>query len=251
MSESHNPFSGKKWVVCGDSFTNGLEQNSLIPEGRYRGHRSVYPYLIANRNDMELVPFFEGGRTLAYPPEPGAFRNSLTAPDMSWNYQNIPEDADYITIYLGINDSHHAPHAASGDGEDITGKIPLGSLEDKTIHSFGGAWNIVLWWLVRNRPRAHIGIIVSNGVETEDYRNMTIAAARKYGLPYLDLNGDGRTPAMIRSVNPDVADFVKEELKRRWAVDYDGSLTGACNTHPNDAAHLYESFIIEAFLRSI
>ena len=146
MSENHNALSGKKWVVCGDSFTNGLEQNTLIPEGRYRGHRSVYPYLIANRNDMELVPFFEGGRTLAYPPEPGAFRNSLTAPDMSWNYQNIPEDADYITIYLGINDSHHAPHAASGDGEDITGKIPLGSLEDKTIHSFGGAWNIVLWW---------------------------------------------------------------------------------------------------------
>ena len=166
MSENHNALSGKKWVVCGDSFTNGLEQNTLIPEGRYRGHRSVYPYLIANRNDMELVPFFEGGRTLAYPPEPGAFRNSLTAPDMSWNYQNIPEDADYITIYLGINDSHHAPHAASGDGEDITGKIPLGSLEDKTIHSFGGAWNVVLWWLVRNRPRAHIGIIVSNGVET-------------------------------------------------------------------------------------
>ena len=80
---------------------------------------------------------------------------------------------------------------------------------------------------------------------------MTIAAAKKYGLPWLDLNGDARTPAMIRSVNPDVADFVKDELKRRWAVDYDGSLTGSCNTHPNDAAHLYESYIIEQFLRGI
>ena len=29
MSESHNPLSGKKWVVCGDSFTNGLEQNTF------------------------------------------------------------------------------------------------------------------------------------------------------------------------------------------------------------------------------
>ena len=245
MSESYNALSGKKWVVCGDSFTNGLEQNTLIPEGRYRGHRSVYPYLIANRNDMELVPFFEGGRTLAYPPEPGAFRNSLTAPDMSWNYQNIPEDADYITIYLGINDSHHAPHAASGDGEDITGKIPLGSLEDKTIHSFGGAWNIVLWWLVRNRPRAHIGIIVSNGVETEDYRNMTIAAARKYGLPYLDLNGDERCPVMGRSTNGAVLQSVRDFRTRTFAVD------PPRNTHPNALAHEYESRFIEAWLRSI
>ena len=56
---------------------------------------------------------------------------------------------------------------------------------------------------------------------------------------------------MIRTVNPDVADFVKEELKRRWAVDYTGALTGSSNTHPNDAAHLYESYIIEEFLRSI
>ena len=208
MSKDFNPLYGKKWVACGDSFTNGLDQNTPIPEGKYKGMRSVYPYLIANRNEMTLVPFFEGGRTLAYPPEPGAFRNSLTAPDMPWNYQNIPEDADYITLYLGINDSHHAPRASSGDGEDITGKIPLGTLEDTDIHSFGGAWNVVLWWLVRNRPRAHIGILVSNGVETEDYRRLTIAAAKKYGLPYLDLNGDAHTPAMIRSVNPEIADFV-------------------------------------------
>ena len=251
MNTAYNVLSGKKWAVCGDSFTNGLAQNAPIPAGPYQGQRSVYPYLIANRNGMELAPFFEGGRTLAYPPEPGEFRNSLTAPNMPWNYRNIPADADYITIYLGINDSHHAPHARSGDGEDITGKIPLGTLEDESIRSFGGAWNVVLWWLIQNRPNAHIGIIVSNGVETEDYRNMTIAAAKKYGLPWLDLNGDARTPAMIRSVNPDVADFVKDELKRRWAVDYDGSLTGSCNTHPNDAAHLYESYIIEQFLRGI
>ena len=251
MNTAYNVLSGKKWAVCGDSFTNGLAQNAPIPAGPYQGQRSVYPYLIANRNGMELAPFFEGGRTLAYPPEPGEFRNSLTAPDMPWNYRSIPADADYITIYLGINDSHHAPHARSGDGEDITGKIPLGTLEDESIRSFGGAWNVVLWWLIQNRPNAHIGIIVSNGVETEDYRNMTIAAAKKYGLPWLDLNGDARTPAMIRSVNPDVADFVKDELKRRWAVDYDGSLTGSCNTHPNDAAHLYESYIIEQFLRGI
>ena len=33
MSENYNVLSGKKWVVCGDSFTNGLDQNAPIPEG--------------------------------------------------------------------------------------------------------------------------------------------------------------------------------------------------------------------------
>ena len=92
MNTAYNVLSGKKWAVCGDSFTNGLAQNAPIPAGPYQGQRSVYPYLIANRNGMELAPFFEGGRTLAYPPEPGEFRNSLTAPDMPWNYQNIHKD---------------------------------------------------------------------------------------------------------------------------------------------------------------
>ena len=251
MSNLTDPLYGKKWAVIGDSFTHGLEYNSLIPEGPYKGERCVYPYLIANRCGMTVVPFFEGGRTLAFPANPGAFRNSLTAPETPWNYQNIPEDADFITIYLGINDSHHAPRAFSGDGEDVTGKIPIGTLGDETIHSFGGAWNNVLWWLVQNRPRARVGILISNGVETAAYRDMSIAAARKFGFPYLDLNGDERCPAMIRTVNRDIPEFVKEELKRRWAVDYDGKLTGSPNTHPNDAAHLFESYAIEAFLRSL
>ena len=37
----------------------------------------------------------------------GTFHNSLTDPEADCYYRNIPEDVDYITIYLGINDSHH------------------------------------------------------------------------------------------------------------------------------------------------
>ena len=39
----------------------------------------------------------------------GTFHNSLTDPEADCYYRNIPEDVDYITIYLGINDSHHEP----------------------------------------------------------------------------------------------------------------------------------------------
>ena len=33
--------------------------------------------------------------------------------------------------------------------------------------------------------------------------------AKKYGIPYIDLNGDERTPAMIRAQNSDIPSAVK------------------------------------------
>lgn len=239
-----NYLYGKKWVVLGDSFTNGAT-NTTIQTGKYAGSRAVYPYLIGNRNEMNIVKFFEGGRTLAFPETPGDFTNSVTCPTADCYYQNIPADADYITIMLGINDGHHAPSSEGGDGEDNTGEIPIGTLDDATTATFGGAWNVVLTWLLTNRPNAHIGILVSNGLDSIDYRTMTINAAKKYGLPYLDLNGDERCRAMIRCQNTDIPASVKSLITQAQAVD------PSTNTHPNDAAHKLESTFIENFLRSI
>ena len=103
----------------------------------------------------------------------------------------------------------------------------------------------MLSWLITNRPKAHIGIIVSNGVDSVNYRNLTIAIAKKYGIAYIDLNGDERTPAMIRTVNPDIASAVKTALINKWAVN------PSSNTHANTDAHNYESYFIENFLKSI
>lgn len=237
--------SGKKWAVLGDSFTNGVSGNvKILDKGKYAGQKAVYPYIIGNKTNMDIVSFFLNGRTLAFPASPGTFANSITNSNAACYYQNIPDDVDYITIYLGINDSHHAPGSSGGDGEDNTGEIPLGSITDTTVTSFYGAWNVVLPWLIENRPNAHIGIIVSNGCENDNYRLATIEVAKKHGIPYIDLNGDERTPAMIRSTNPNVAESVKLLLRQKWAVS-------SSNTHPNDAAHEYESTFIESFLRSI
>jgi hypothetical protein len=235
----------KKWCVVGDSFTFGGQ--SVMPvfdSGRYKGARKSYPYFIGNRTHINIVDFSANGKTLAYPSD-GSFANSFTNLSSDYSYQNIPADVDYITIYLGINDSHHASGSSGSDGEDVTGVIPIGTVEDTTTATFGGAWNVVLSWLIANRPNAHIGIIVSNGVENVNYRDMTIAIAKKYGVAYIDLNGDERTPAMIRSVNPDIAAAVKTMLINKWAVD------PSTNTHPNTDAHEYESYFIENFLRSI
>lgn len=241
---------GKKWAVFGDSFTDGA-RSGLLTEGKYQGRRCVYPYIIGNRTDMEIIRFFESGRTLAYPANPGDFTNSVTNPASAAYYQNVPEDVDYITIYLGINDGHHASGDSGTDGESTEGVIPIGTIDDDTTSTYYGAWNVVLPWLMEHRPFAHIGILVSNGCDSDDYRLAQIAIAKKYGIPYIDLNGDEHTPAMIRTTNPDIPSAVKTLIKKKQAVDYDGTVTGSENHHPNDAAHEFESRFIENFLRSI
>ncbi len=244
-----NVLWGKKWAVCGDSFTDGGTE-TILNEGRYFGKQYTYPYIIGNRQNMEIECFFRGGRTMGYPSD-GTFQNSLTCPTSDAYYQNIPEDVDYITIYLGINDSHHARGSSSTDGEDITGVIPIGGVDDTDVSTYCGAYNTVLAWLVENRPFAHIGILVSNGCDTPEYRSVQIAIAKKYGIPYIDLNGDDKTPVMIRSQNQEIAQTVRDIVTRKQAADFDGSKTGTVNLHPNDDAQLYESYFIEDFLRRI
>ena len=229
---------GKKWAVCGDSFTDGGGTGTTITGGKYNGQNYTYPWLIGNRTNIDVRQFFRGGQTLAWPASPGSFTNSLTNPTGTYYYQNIPADVDYITIYLGINDNHHS---------NIVGDeyIPLGNITDNTTASYYGAWNTVLSWLITNRPNAHIGIIVTNGIASDDtWRQAQIAIAEKYGIPYIDLNGDARTPAMLRTSNPNIDASVKAALITKWRVSVD-------NEHPNDAAQLFESTAIEAFLRTL
>ena len=234
---------GKTWAVCGDSFTNGGYSSSdgfdeseyMFSDGPFAGKQITYPRIIASRNNMQLLKFFENGRTLANPAD-GTFKNSLTNPESIGYYQKIPANADYITIYLGVNDSHYENSESGG--------IPLGAIEDTDASTFCGAWNVVLPWLLTNRPNAHIGIIVANGVGRSEYRTATIAAAKKWGIPYLDLNGDERCPAMIRTVNPDVSDEAKTIIKRKWRI----TMT---NTHPNTAAQYFQASFIENWLRTL
>lgn len=242
VESSKDVLYNKKWAVCGDSFTAGSESGTIVG-GLYDGKPKVYPYFIGNRTSINVLQFFQSGKTLAFPATPGDFTNSLTNPSSAMYYQNIPADVDYITIYLGINDEHHS--TGGGDGEDPTGVINLGTIDDNTTATYYGAWNVVLSWLLQNRPFAHIGMIVTNGLSISTWYEAQINIAKKYGIPYIDLNGDSRTPTMIRSMNPNVASAVKTLINQKQAVDYPE------NMHPNDDAHEFESTFIEAFLRSI
>jgi hypothetical protein len=241
-----SPLFGKKWAVCGDSFTNGgWKASEITPsdyiseEGLYKGYKKVYGYIIANRNDMQVQWLAKGGRTMAYPSD-GTFENAF----VNGMYTTIDSDVDYITLYFGINDSHHESGTSGTDDEDTTGTITLGTIDSTDISTFYGAYQTVLRYLLEYYPSAHIGIIVSNGCDRAAFPEATIEIAKKWGIPYIDLNGDSRTPFMNRSTNTSIASAARNARNNAFRVS-------ATNTHPNAMAQEFEATFIENFLKSI
>ena len=246
LRAGNDVLSGKKWAVCGDSFTNGSASLPTIPGGLYAGKKQTYGWLIGHRCNMVIQHMAIGGRTIATPANLSV-HNCFTDLASALNYSQIAADVDYITLYFGINDAGNAPSGESGDGETPVGEIPFGELTDTTPNTFCGAWNYVLPLLITNHPFAHIGILVSNGITSfgTTYSDATKALANKWGIPWIDLNGDRHTPFMIRSNNPLIPQSVKDARNIEQAVEW------GVDNHPNAQAHLYESYFIEQFLRSI
>lgn len=254
LSFSDNILRGKKWAVIGDSFTLGGGVG-VFEDGIYEGENKSYPYIIGRRNEMDIQRLFEGGRTICTPRQKNtelkwsynASRNYLTYEGKDRPlalYKQIAEDVDYITIYLGINDTHLIGIGDDDESYGVNVIADKGTIDSTEITSFYGAWNTVLNWLIINRPFAHIGIIVSNGLGLDEYRQAEIEIANKWGIPYIDLNGDERTPMMLRSTNPAICDAAKNARLNAQRIS-------STNQHPNSEAYEYESTFIEQFLRTL
>lgn len=227
---SGNILYDKKWVACGDRFTHGGYNTSdgfdssvyVYQDGRLAGQNIVYPYIIGLRNNMDIVNLATGGQTMA------ASSNSFMT-----RYQNIDADADYITIMLGINDKLQG--------------IPVGTLEDAVNTTFCGAFNIAMEHILENHPFAHIGIMVSHGTN-EEIMEATRGIAERWGVPYLDY-GSPHVPLMNRYTWRNVCAKAQEIREKNFCVISDG--VTPTNSHPNTAAHEYESTFIEAWLRTL
>lgn len=253
-TNNSNVLYKKKWAVIGDSFTagdfsgwadeNGLSGKSspVLYDSETKMYKT-YPWWIMKRNNMTLQKFYQGGRTLATPAD-GTFKNSITYNDM---YKQIDPDIDYITIYLGINDGHHMPGSSGDDGEDTTGAIPIGTEHDTTTATFYGAWNVLLKDLITLYPYAHIGILVSNGMDTDEHVKATIKMAKKWGIPYLNLDSGYDVPLLNRTRQGCRTETCVEAISIR-NKQYRVSET---NAHPNHLVHKYQSTFIENFLRSL
>ena len=219
----------KKWVACGDSFTEGdfktSEEEFLFTEGLYEGQKKVYPFFIGRRNCMTVINEAKCGSTMTNLP---ARKNAFSIE----RYKQIPEDTDYITLCFGIND------------DEFHQKAPLGNINDKDNTTFFGAWNTVLEYLLTHFPYTKIGIIVPNGC-TKTYTDAIRAVARRWGIPYLDIPGDYAVPLMNSvSEKGEVCDLACK-------LRYDNFSVSDKNRHPNARAHEFESTFIEHWLRSL
>ncbi|MBQ9765198.1 MAG: SGNH/GDSL hydrolase family protein [Lachnospiraceae bacterium] len=229
--QASNVLWGKKWVACGDSFTEGDFKHApegtelTFADGLYAGEKKVYPFFIGRRNHMEIVNEAKCGSTMT---DLGTRPDSFSIE----RYKKIPKDADYITLCFGINDDERHQ------------KAPIGKISDMVNTTFYGAWNIVLEYLITNYPYAKIGIIVTNGCafpHTEAIRRV----ARKWAIPYLDIAGDYQVPMMHRvEEKTEACDTVVKLRMQQFVV-------APTNPHPSVKAHEYESTFIENWLRSL
>ena len=223
ISNVTDVLSGKKYVSCGDSFTQGdftggTEQD--VYDNELKCYKT-YPYWIAKRNNMTLVNEALCGSCLTHIE---GKTNALS----DTRYTLIPDDADYITIRIGLNDS--------------SAKVPIGTIDDTENTTFYGAWNVVLDYLTLNRPNAKIGIIVESAYLPTEYRNACINVAQKWGIPYLDLYNDDKVPCIMGHSG------VSNTISNRRYAQYRVSES---NSHPNMLAHKTMSTFIENFLRSL
>lgn len=232
--KASNILWGKKWVACGDSFTEGDFSNA--PDANWKdadGNKKVYPYFIGKRNNMTIVNEAKCGSIMSldksYVESPDTVSIATRNPFSLNRYKQIPEDADYITMWFGINDSGHTI---------------LGTIDDTSNDTFYGAWNVVLPYLIEHHPYAKIGIIITDR-GNEKYRQATREVAIKWGIPYLDMMGDDRVPVMMyRETSLGLC-------KEAGDLRYNTFRVASNNGHPSWQAHEYQSTFIEHFLRSL
>lgn len=234
----------KKWVACGDSFTEG-DFNGFVDENGLSGRNSpvifdaemrcykTYPWWIAKRNDMTLVNEAKCGSTMALSKE----YLDGTNPDINHRlpfslsrYKQVPLDADYLTLWFGLNET----------------STPLGTLQDTDNRTILGAWNIVLEYFITNMPYCKIGIVISDGWLKDEFANGIISVAEYWGIPYLDMRNNPQIPMMLDGRGGKIKLNPKAKQLRNKAFYVTSS-----NGHPNLEAHKYQSTFIENWLRSL
>ena len=223
FNKYNNILTNKKWYACGDSFTAGTSYNNLIGYGKYANEKTLYPFIIGTRTGMEVENIAVSGSTLT----------TINGQDnnFSTNYiQNVGNDADYITIWYGINDCY-------------TYHATLGTIDDTEKTTFYGAWNYVLQKLISEHPFAKIGVIVSNCTGGQ-YTQATRECCEKWGIPYLDLAKDVKVPLMRCCEDRNVCEEAIQLRNTSFSISEK-------NGHPTDEAHDYQSTFIENWLLSL
>lgn len=222
--KARDPLYGKKWVACGDSYTEATNLSSdFDPEmGIYKS----YAWWITKRTGCNLDMMARSGERIHNDPNS---TNKFT-PD---RYKTIPLDADIITLAWGLN--------------EVNVEIGNSSSSDNT--TLWGAFNEVIGWILTNIPSCKIGIIIEDGMMPTRIANAEKAIGEYWGVPVLDLKYDKNVPLGISGsidgipqVRPNTSSLAQDQRNAAFA---DATI------HPNASAHKYRSTFIEAWLKTL
>ncbi|PRY38457.1 lysophospholipase L1-like esterase [Spirosoma oryzae] len=205
---------GKKWNALGDSITYG---HGVGVNGTYRA-------ILAQRWGMTARNYGISGTCLA------GTSNSFGA-SMATRYNDMDNDADYITVFGGTNDWSAA--------------IPIGVNTDTPVDTFKGALNVLCKGLIEKYPTKKIGFISplnhrttnnSGGLSVLNYVDATIEICGLWAIPVLDLYRRGGV-LPINSV-------------QRGTVMFDSNNDGIGDDvqHPGPVGHGMLADRIEAFM---
>lgn len=213
LKQYSNYLYGKKWWAVGDSITFGARSD--IDEN---GVRKTYATYIANRNGMVLKLDAISGRAM------GVKENRTDSFCLDGYYNNCPFDyPDYITIFLGTNDTEE-----------------VGTIDSTDINTFSGGYNKVLDYLTATYPRAKIGIIPVYDL-AEQRGQMTIALGEKWGVPVF--NWDTHSFFHYRYQHNTVMERKQKEFMYFNGTRYE--------VHPNDVGYQFMSTMIESWMREL
>ena len=225
--EYASSLTGKVWYCIGDSYTHG-DFSSITPpvftDGMYAGQLCVYPFYIGNRTGIKVHNLAVNGATMTVIPSSSKYQWAVDE-----HYQLVGEDADIVTIWIGVNDMFEG--------------VPIGTIDSEDETTFYGAYNKVLKWLIVNRPYAKIGIVASFLCD-EGFCTAVKNLGAKYGVPVLNFYDDPDLPVSIWSKRTDVSVEVKDIRHEQYAVS-------KTNYHPSAKFHELESYYIEEWLKTL
>lgn len=239
--KNYSPLRGKKWCVCGDSYTFG-DFGSIVPEdekyiseeGKYKSYRANYGYIIGNRYDMEIDLNAKNGAAMVTVGGSGFSKwdgGRLNIP----SYELIPLDADYITLAFGLNEI----------STKITFRYPEGDNTSTDATTIWGAWNKVIEYIQTNIPNAKLGVIIMDGWMTEKCRELLKDICTYWGVPYLDLL-EHINVCLITSLAGEPYDQLSPTAVSLRNARYDGG-----NTHPSPFANYQRANLIAEWLKSL
>jgi lysophospholipase L1-like esterase len=210
---------GKKINFLGDSIT----------EGHGTSDTATKPYhqiLKANVGLAEARNYGVGGTKIARLP---VITDHQFDQDFNLRAEKMDLDADAVVVFGGTNDYGHA-------------SIPLGTFEDRDIHTFYGGMHTLCLYLIKNYTEKPIVFMTplhrlqEGKLENEASRPLHefVKAQREvceyYSIPVLDLYKEGGMPGNIWA----------------WCEKYmpDG-------LHPNDAGHVLIAHKLQKFLENL